>query len=256
MCGSSHGAWNCAKFIHLSLSDRWDTAKELKMCFRCLGDNHFGRSCLTSRQCGQNGCNELHHKLLHYSERKRPPSDKTNVKQIENSRETANLREQPVVSSITEGKASSEVMTMVTQHHSRADYVGLRTGPVVLKNEDRWMTVNALLDDASTKTYINTDVATELGLKGNKEQVTVNVLNGQLETFETMPVTFELESVNGNVKMKVSSFTTNRVTGNMTVVDWNRYKAQWPYLKNVNFQQSPTRPIVDILLGLDCAELH
>ena len=147
-------------------------------------------------------------------------------------------------------------MTMVTQNHSRADYVGLRTVPVVLKNEDRWVTVNALLDDVSTKTYVNTDVASELGLKGNKEQVTVNVLNGQLETFEPMPVTFELESVIGNVKMKVSAYTTNRVTGNMTVVDWNRYKAQWPHLKNVNFQQSQTRPIVDILLGLKCAELH
>ena len=109
-------------------------------------DNHFGRSCPTSRQCGQNGCNELHHKLLHkseYSERKIPTSDETNVKHV---------------------KASSEEMTMVTQNHSRADYVGLRTVPVVLKNDDRWMTVKALLDDASTKTYINTDVATELGL--------------------------------------------------------------------------------------------
>ena len=264
VCGSSHGAWNCAKFYHSSLPDRWDTAKDLKLCFRCLRDNHFGRSCPRSRQCGQNGCKELHHKLLHRSESakpNRPSSDETMIKQIGNSWENANLPEQPV-SSTTEGKASSEVMTMVTQNHSRADYVGLRTVPVVLKNEDRWMTAIALLDDASTKTYINTDVATELGLKGNKEQVTINVLNGQLETFETMPVNFELESVNGNVNasvngdVKVSAYTTNRVTGNMTVVDWNRYKAQWPHLKNVNFQQSPTRPIVDILLGLDCAELH
>ena len=42
----------------------------------------------------------------------------------------------------------------------------------------------------------------------------------------------------------------------MTAVDWNRYKTQWPRLNNVNFQQSPTRPMVDILPGLDCAELH
>ena len=121
-----------------------------------------------------------------YSELKRPPSDETNAKQIGNSqRETANLIEQPVVSSITGGgEASNEQMTMVSQNHSRADYVGLRTVPVVLKNKDRWMTVNALLDDASTKTYINTDMANELGLKGKTEQVTVNVLNGQLETFE------------------------------------------------------------------------
>ena len=68
VCGSSYGAWTCAKFMHLSLPDRWDTAKELQLCFRCLGDNHFGRSCPRSRQCGQNGCRELHHKLLHKSE--------------------------------------------------------------------------------------------------------------------------------------------------------------------------------------------
>ena len=119
VCGSSHGAWNCANFIHLSLPDRWDTAKDLKLCFRCLGDNHFGRSCPRSRQCGQNGCKELHHKLLHrseYTKPNRPSSDETMVKQIGNSREDANLPEQPV-SSTMEGKASSEQMTMLSQNH-------------------------------------------------------------------------------------------------------------------------------------------
>ena len=27
VCGSSHGAWNCAKCIHISFPDRLDTAK-------------------------------------------------------------------------------------------------------------------------------------------------------------------------------------------------------------------------------------
>ena len=165
------------------------------------------------------------------------------------------MPEQPV-SSTTEGKANSEQMTMVSQNHIREDYVGLRTVPVKVKNGDRWMTVNALLDDASTKTYINADVAAELGLKGKTEQVTVNVLNGQVETFETRPVNFELESVNGNVKLNVSAFTANRVTGSMTVVDWYKYKKQWPHLKSLDFQRCASEPIVDILIGQDCASLH
>ena len=115
------------------------------------------------------------------------------------------------------------------------------------------MTVNALLDDASTKTYINADVAAELGLKGKTERVTVNVLNGQVETFETRPVDFEIESVNGNVRMNVSAFTANRVTGAMTVVDWCKYKKQWPHLKSVDFQRCASKPIVDILVGQDYA---
>ena len=211
VCGSSLGAWNCASFMHLSLPDRWDTAIDLKLCFCCLWDNHFGRSCSRSRHCGQNGCKELHNKLLHRSEYTKQIV-RLQTKPWLNKLGTAgnaNLSEQPV-SSATEGKASSEEMTM--------------TVPVKVKTGDRWMTVNALLDDASTKTYINADDAAELGLKGKTEQVTVNVLNGQVETFETRPVNFELESVNGNVKLKVSVFTANRVTGAMTVVDWYKYK--------------------------------
>ena len=53
--------------------------------------------------------------------------------------------------------------------------------------------MNALLDETSTRTYLNADVAAELGLQGHPQSVTVNVLNGQTETFETLPVVVELE---------------------------------------------------------------
>lgn len=42
----------------------------------------------------------------------------------------------------------------------------------------------------------------------------------------------------------------------MTVVNWNKYSKQWLQLKNTEFPSSATRPIVDVLIGLDCAELH
>ena len=81
-----------------------------------------------------------------------------------------------------------------------------------------------------------TDVAAELGLKGKTEKVlNVNVLNGQVETFETRPVNVELKNVHGNVCVTVTTYTANRVTGSMTVVDWNKYRMQWPHLINVNF---------------------
>ena len=44
--------------------------------------------------------------------------------------------------------------------------VALRTVTVYLKNGDHKLKINALLDDASTETYINADVAVELGLQG------------------------------------------------------------------------------------------
>ena len=44
-----------------------------------------------------------------------------------------------------------------------------QTTPVVLKKGNQKVVVNALIDDGSTKTYVNEDVATELKLKGPVE---------------------------------------------------------------------------------------
>ena len=114
--------------------------------------------------------------------------------------------------------------------------IALRTVPVV----------NALLDDASTKTYVNADVAAELGLQGHLQRVNISVLNGAVETFETTPIDCFVESLDGK-SYKITAFTTTRVTGNMNVIDWNMYAREWPH---------GPRPIVYLLIGLDCADLH
>ena len=84
--------------------------------------------------------------------------------------------------------------------------MALRTVPVFLKNGNRRIKVNALLDEASTKTYLNADVAAELGLQGHPQSVTVNVLNGQTENFETTPVEVELESLDGKFGWKCEDY--------------------------------------------------
>ena len=86
-----------------------------------------------------------------------------------------------------------------------SDFISLRTVLVVLCNDNIRMTVNGLLDDASTKTYINNDVAERLELKGIPKQVRVNVLNNHVRTFKTLPVEFNLESVNEKIKDRVSA---------------------------------------------------
>ena len=48
-------------------------------------------------------------------------------------------------------------------------------------------------------------------------------------------------------------FTTYRVTGNMNIIDWNVCSQEWSHLK---FHNLESRPIVDILIGLDHVHLH
>ena len=90
--------------------------------------------------------------------------------------------------------------------------VALRTIPVYLRKRNMKVRFNALLDDASTKTYLNTDVATELGLQGQVQRINVSVLNGQIEIFDTLPVEC-VRSLDSKAQFKVTAFTTGRVTG-------------------------------------------
>ena len=51
-------------------------------------------------------------------------------------------------------------------------------------------------------------------------------------------------------------FTTEKVTGDMHVVNWNQYAGKWSHLKDIQFPAIVSKPSVDILIGLDYADLH
>ena len=207
VCGADHQIWTCQVFKQKSISDKWDIAKRCQLCFRCLAEGHSGRKCPRSRQCGQNGCKALHHRLLHQpsqeTELKTADLKSTNSIAVKASNEISSKQ----TTSDTEGNKPWQQTTMTANNVTTTDFIALRTVPIILKNGNLSIKVNALLDDASTKTYINADVAAELGLQGKTERVTVNVLNGQVETFETRPVDVQLESLIGDVKLQVTAYT-------------------------------------------------
>ena len=270
MCNKQHGVWTCSEFKELEVPKRWEHAKKLKLCFRCLGEGHLGQHCFRTRVCGLNGCQEVHHRLLHQVENNssdasasehtldgKGQADKRKQEKRQNQ-QSSNVAHQGAVSS-TEGESKQKEQqnntTMMSKEVSVCGNIALRTIPVYLKSGNRKLKVNALLDDASTKTYVNADVAAELGLQGHPQRVNVSVLNGQVETFETTPIDCFVESLDGK-SYRITAFTTSRVTGNMNVIDWNTCAREWPHLKGLNFPQLGPRPIVDLLIGLDCADLH
>ena len=103
-----------------------------------------------------------------------------------------------------------------------------------------------------TKTYINSDVAAELGLHGQLQKVNVSVLNGHVETFETSPVECMIESLNGKSKLRITAFTTERAIGDTKAIDWSMCAREWSHLRQLKFPKLGPRPTVDILIGLDC----
>ena len=232
-CRESHPIWKCKEFLQLTVPNRWDVAKQKGLCFRCLGTNHLGRSCTKGRQCGIDGCTLQHNRLLHSTQKR---EEITPVK--------ANA---PV-------DANTEQSDTAFFTHSR--FIALRTVPVVIRHGQRALKVNALLDDASTRSYLNSDVAGELGIQGTLARVSVGVLNGQVETFETCPVKVQLESLDGKVRSTISALTTNRVTGSLQVIDWRNQRHRWRHLQNIPFPSTAEKPYVDVLLGADYLDLQ
>ena len=74
ICNRQHGVWACDQFKKMNQTQRWDTAKQYKLCYHCLGDDHLGQACTRTRICGLDGCRETHIRLLH---RKQNTGDRT-----------------------------------------------------------------------------------------------------------------------------------------------------------------------------------
>ena len=259
VCNGRHGVWSCEIFRKMDIGQRWNVAKQFKLCFRCLGDDHRGNQCKRTRICDIHGCQDTHNKLLH--------ADKTSEKQLnkemKDSGSGESIQQLPLSSASTEGEHNKGSLATTTtmmcsksidNRDNRA--TALRIIPVILKNGHKRLKVNALLDDASTQTYVNSDIAAELDLKGDLKAIRVSVLNGDCKSFQSMPVEFGLESINGDVDIEMKALTVNRVTGNMKVIKWADYADRWPHLKHIDFPDTGVRPIVDLLIGIDYLELH
>ena len=120
------------------------------------------------------------------------------------------------------------------------------------ESKHRKVKVNAILDDASNETFLNV-----LGIQESFETIKVHVLNNEVGTFQSMPVDVTIESVDGQFSKEISVKTSpRRVTGNYKLEVWNKSKPKWEHLKECEFAKPAKDGIVDLLIGIDNADLH
>ena len=156
VCNKKHPIWKCEMLKGMENKKKWETAKKLGLCYRCLGKGHLGEECRWSKECGIDGCKECHHQILH--------PNKNLPDFTEGNPDASNVN----------GNESSTYET-VKEHEQRR--IALRTVPVILKHGAKRLQVNCFLDEGSDMTYFNEDVVEELGMEGPKEKVTINVTN-------------------------------------------------------------------------------
>ena len=228
--------WSCRRFQNLGVNERWNIAKDKRLCFRCLASDHEGRACAKARPCNINGCKRNHHYLLHGFAH-------------------GDTKDGRVVSP-QEG-VSTHTHTSTSKQETAIKAFSLCTMPVWLKVNDQKVKVNAMLDDGSNETFLNEEVAGVLGLKERYQTVTVNVLNNEVETFQSMQLNVSIESLEWEFSKDIEVKTCpKRVTGNYKVENWKQSKNQWTHLTKCDFPEPAQDGLVDLLIGVDNAELH
>ncbi|XP_044164891.1 uncharacterized protein LOC114973744 [Acropora millepora] len=244
--GFDHGVWFCKQFYEKGVDDRWQIAKERKLCFRCLASDHRGKDCTKARKCGRDGCTRNHHRLLHGCEGLSETELITTLPYADDGR-------RPVVP-----REGAPAMTLISCNaETLFESYSLRTVPVWMKANGRKVKINAILDDASNEIFLNEEVAGVLGLQEPFQKVQVHVLNDTVETFQSMLLKIEIESVDGRFSKEISIKTCpQKVTGNYRVVNWSEYQNKWPHLIQCSFAKPANDGVVDLLIGIDNSEPH
>ena len=165
ICRRDHKIWTCAKFVEKCVSKRWVAAKRLKLCFRCLRDGHRGKSCPRSLPCGENGCQKLHHVLLHsdndWQVKAKSKCQILNkpfpTKACHNPREARRIVTNKLDRG-TEGNDTTKTSPMETQDDYSADFSGLPTVPLAMTQGDRRCKVGKATIKQCTKAGITLEL--------------------------------------------------------------------------------------------------
>lgn len=118
----------CTEFLQADPKQRWDIARTTHDCFSCLKKHHG--PCSRKVPCGISGCTRFHHRLLHKSE-----------------------------SAVIGQKA------ITTTVSSRGGTI-LKTVPVNISGPKGQMSIVAFLDEGSTVSMIDSELAAAIGVEG------------------------------------------------------------------------------------------
>ncbi|XP_063828939.1 uncharacterized protein LOC135078268 [Ostrinia nubilalis] len=141
----NHSADKCRKFVRANNSERWSIAKADRLCFRCLNPRRGGHKC-EDRQCGEDGCERTHHPLLHF---KRP--------------EVPANRSETVTAANSSGKSTVSFLKIL---------------PVTVVGPKANIDTFALLDDGSTVTLVDEDLAKRAGATGPIDPLSIEAIAG------------------------------------------------------------------------------
>ncbi|XP_055923993.1 uncharacterized protein LOC129954238 [Eupeodes corollae] len=211
----------CSTFKALALKEKWNVVNRNFLCRTCLV-NHNRRRCISEKTCGVNGCTYKHHHLLHkYTESAAPHEDQK-----------------------------------CNAHAAKENPILFKILPVTLYNNENQVHTYAFLDDGSSVSLIESKIAEELGLDGEKNPLCLNWTSGIQRSEEDSKVV-NLQ-ISGYKSTKIFPLLQVRTIDSLELpfqtMDFDDIQKRFKYLQGI-----PARSYHDIqpriLIGLDHCNL-
>ena len=133
----NHEIKECKDFLERNHSSRWQIVREKKICSMCLRV-HRTNQCKEVSACGINGCTRKHHQLLH---------------------------------NINADKPINADVGPNNTHRQQEITAFFRIVPVTLYNGNANTDTFAFLDEGSSLTLVQEDLANKLGINGAPERL-------------------------------------------------------------------------------------
>ncbi|XP_037024126.1 uncharacterized protein LOC119066014 [Bradysia coprophila] len=217
--GSCQKPWQCAVLLNKNIEQRWNLIKEKKLCFSCLMTGHNANNCTRLYQCGIDGCQRNHNKVLH------------NKMKVEGKVEQQN--------NIT-------LATVQSSHRTN-----LRILPVIVCFNGREVKTYALLDNGSQSTLITSSLVDRLGVTGISSPIILQWPNGEFSTEnDSQIVNLSIRGIFNGAKTYslIGAQTAKKLCLVQQTINREKLIAQWPYLRDVEFESfTDVRP--EILIG-------
>lgn len=218
---TSHDAIRCSRFIEADSNKRWDIAKEKNLCFRCLQYRSKKHSCKRI-SCGTDGYECSHHSLLHFTKKETDDSEpKTET-----------------VASTWTTAGSSTYLKMV---------------PVRVCGQKGNFNTFAFLNDGSTVTLIDAELAAKAGVKGPVEALHIEAIaKEEMSSPTSQRVTLNLQGATRTIKIQARTINNlHKSPQRITEKDLNNCQHFNGLLDQLRYNEAKPK----ILIGQDNWEL-
>lgn len=241
--GSKHPLYQCTIFNGMSIQQRGDHIRALKLCYNCLAPGHHTGECRSTARC--RSCGGKHHTLVHRDRSSAPVTG-----------EVASSNATPITSAISPmvNVVACDASSVSTNEPTALPSCLMMTTQVLVKGPGGRKTVaRALLDSGASMSLISNRVAHSLNLP--RQATTVNFTGAQATPLQVSQAISQVSLcpvASNTPSLSVTAAIVHKVTCDLPLQGASHVR-DMPHIKPLALAD-PTFHLpgrVDLLLGCD-----